>query len=83
MCEIARNSLLHSGFPKALKEHWTGPYDEASGTFGDAIERSNVPDVRLQFRQEMLEEERDQVILATRGAGRQPRRLGLFTSGAG
>ena len=52
MCEIARNSLLHSGFPKALKEHWTGPYDEASGTFGDAIERSNVPDVRLQFRQE-------------------------------
>ena len=83
MCEIARNSVLHSGFPKALKEHWTGPYDEASGTFGNAIERSNVPDVRLQFRQEMLEEERDQVILATRGAGRQPRRLGLFTSGAG
>ena len=54
MCEIARNSVLHSGFPKDLKEHWVGPYDAATGTFGNDIASSNVPDIRLRFRREAL-----------------------------
>ena len=54
MCEIARNSVLHSGFPRDLKEHWVGPWDPASGSFGNDIASSNVPDIRLRYRGETL-----------------------------
>ena len=54
MCEIARNSVLHSGFPRDLKEHWVGPWDAASGSFGNDIASSNVPDIRLRYRGETL-----------------------------
>lgn len=52
MCELARNSVLQSGFEGALKKHWLGKNYSLSGTAGNEMEKTNVPDVRLSFREE-------------------------------
>ena len=50
LCEIARNSVLHSGFPNKLKSRWIG----GTGRFtGNSIEQTNLPDMRLMFRRDM------------------------------
>ena len=49
-CEIARNSVLQSGWEMALKKHYLGE------GLSD-IRETNVPPVRLQYRQETLNEE--------------------------
>lgn len=53
LSEIARNSVLMSGFPKNLKRHWVG----GSKMFENNPYQSNVPNVRIQFRKEALEAE--------------------------
>jgi hypothetical protein len=58
MCEIARNSVLQSGFEDGLKSHWLGP-KFAHGASGNDMNKSNVPDERLRFRERNLKEERD------------------------
>lgn len=58
MCEIARNSVLQSGFEDGLKSHWLGP-KFAHGAIGNDMNKSNVPDERLRFREKNLKEERD------------------------
>ena len=58
MCEIARNSVLQSGFEDGLKSHWLGP-TFAHGACGNDMNKSNVPDERLRFRERNLKEERD------------------------
>jgi hypothetical protein len=50
MCELARNSVLQSGFELMLKQHWLG------NSLAD-VQKTNVPLVRLKFRQDTLEEE--------------------------
>jgi hypothetical protein len=57
MCEIARNSVLMSGFTHSTKCHWLGQTYEQRGPAGNCIEKTNVPNIRLLFRQEMLQEE--------------------------
>ncbi len=57
MCEIARNSVLQSGFEDGLKSHWLGP-KFAHGASGNDMNKSNVPDERLRFRERNLKEER-------------------------
>ena len=57
MCEIARNSVLQSGFEDGLKSHWLGP-KFAHGASGNDMNKSNVPDERLRFREKNLTEER-------------------------
>lgn len=52
MCELARNSVLQSGFEGALKKHWLGKNFSISGPAGNEMEKTNVPDVRLLFREE-------------------------------
>ncbi|KAH3687838.1 hypothetical protein WICPIJ_001177 [Wickerhamomyces pijperi] len=63
VCELARNSVLISGFNGSLKKHWIGiQYCEDDNAAGlDYIEndeftvqRSNVPDMRINFRKETL-----------------------------
>jgi AMP deaminase len=49
-CEIARNSVLQSGFEKLYKVHYLGD------NFSD-IKETNVPEVRLAFRKESLSNE--------------------------
>ncbi|XP_058443979.1 AMP deaminase 2 isoform X3 [Malaya genurostris] len=57
MCELARNSVLMSGFPHKMKQHWLGPNYTREGVAGNDITRTNVPDIRVAFRHESLVDE--------------------------
>ncbi|RHZ68267.1 hypothetical protein Glove_296g28 [Diversispora epigaea] len=57
MSELARNSVVQSGFEMAIKKHWLGSFWYLPGKFGNDIHKTNVPNVRMQFRQDTLEEE--------------------------
>lgn len=50
MCELARNSVLMSGFPVGLKRHWLGAGFEREGVEGNDVRKSNVPDIRVAYR---------------------------------
>ncbi|KHJ75635.1 hypothetical protein OESDEN_24749 [Oesophagostomum dentatum] len=52
MCELARNSVLQSGFEDKVKIHWLGPNYREEGVLGNDIHRTNVPDIRVSFRHE-------------------------------
>ena len=54
MCEIARNSVLMSGFRHQVKQHWLGPNYTQEGVAGNNIKRTNVPDIRVAYRHETL-----------------------------
>lgn len=51
LCEIARNSVYQSGFSHALKAHWIGKNYFKRGPAGNDIHRTNVPHIRVQFRE--------------------------------
>ncbi|KAL9880078.1 AMP deaminase 2 isoform X4 [Glossina fuscipes] len=57
MCELARNSVLMSGFPHMMKQHWLGPNYTREGVAGNDITRTNVPDIRVAYRSETLLDE--------------------------
>nr|CAH7759001.1 unnamed protein product [Callosobruchus chinensis] len=57
MCELARNSVLMSGFPHKTKQYWLGPNYTKEGVAGNDIARTNVPDIRVAFRYETLIDE--------------------------
>ncbi|KAK0546795.1 AMP deaminase [Tilletia horrida] len=57
MCELARNSVLQSGWEMELKRHWLGKDFGLAGPAGNVMHKTNVPDVRLKFRQDTLDEE--------------------------
>jgi len=59
MCEIARNSVLISGFSHATKCHWIGNNYTERGPKGNCIDKTNVPNIRILFREEMLQQEED------------------------
>lgn len=59
MCELARNSVLMSGFPEPFKRHWLGAGFEREGVEGNDVRKSNVPDIRVAYRFETLVEELD------------------------
>ncbi|GAB2220545.1 hypothetical protein Drorol1_Dr00008205 [Drosera rotundifolia] len=50
MCEIARNSVYHSGFPHSAKLHWLGDTYFLKSPEGNDIHKSNVPRLRVAFR---------------------------------
>lgn len=54
MCEIARNSVLQSGFEHPWKRYWLGEDYAIPGPRGSDIHLTNVPNIRLQFRFETL-----------------------------
>jgi AMP deaminase len=62
MCEIARNSVLMSGFSHATKCHWIGSNYKERGPKGNCIDKTNVPNIRLLFREEMLQQEEDMLL---------------------
>ena len=47
-CEIARNSVLQSGFEHAFKSHFLGPRYFTPGPKGNDIKLTNVPGVWLR-----------------------------------
>lgn len=57
MCELARNSVLQSGFEGAIKAHWIGPDYMLPGVHGNSMDKTNVPNIRIQFRYTTLQEE--------------------------
>lgn len=56
-CEIARNSVLQSGFPTSDKQYWISPNFDDYGPRSNQVERTNVPNLRMQYRYETLMEE--------------------------
>jgi len=71
LCEIARNGVLHSGFPHEVKQHWVAPRYWLPGPEGNDIQKTNVPNLRMRFRWDCLSEERE---LVKEGAGSSRRR---------
>ncbi|XP_053508738.1 AMP deaminase 2 isoform X2 [Ictalurus furcatus] len=71
MCELARNSVLMSGFSHKVKISWLGAGYMREGPDGNDIRRSNVPDIRLAFRHETLCDELQLITQAAhiQGAG--------------
>ncbi|KAL0451003.1 UNVERIFIED_CONTAM: AMP deaminase [Sesamum latifolium] len=63
LCEIARNSVYQSGFSHALKSHWVGTEYFKRGPDGNDIHRTNVPHIRLEFRDMIWREEMQLVYL--------------------
>ncbi|XP_047307329.1 AMP deaminase-like [Impatiens glandulifera] len=63
LCEIARNSVYQSGFSHVLKSHWIGKEYYKRGPDGNNIHRTNVPHIRLEFREMVWKEEMQQVYL--------------------
>jgi len=57
MCELARNSVIVSGFSHEVKQHWLGPNFKRDGVAGNDMTRTNVPDIRVAYRHETLNEE--------------------------
>ncbi|KAJ5768806.1 hypothetical protein N7520_003365 [Penicillium odoratum] len=57
MCELAKNSVVQSGFELSLKKRWLGSNCDLPGFTGNNVAKSNVPDIREAFRHETLQAE--------------------------
>ncbi|XP_061592290.1 AMP deaminase 2 isoform X2 [Cololabis saira] len=66
MCELSRNSVLMSGFSQQVKSYWLGPSYNKEGEEGNDIRRTNVPDIRVQYRYETMCEELNLITQAIR-----------------
>ncbi|KAH6578097.1 hypothetical protein BASA50_005140 [Batrachochytrium salamandrivorans] len=69
MCEIARNSVLQSGWELKVKQRWLGNTCYMAGPAGNDIHKTNVPNIRLQYRYQTLMEERMMVLSTLRSTG--------------
>ncbi|CAO3638756.1 unnamed protein product [Cunninghamella blakesleeana] len=54
MCELARNSVIQSGWEGKLKKHWLG-HEWDKGV--NDVQRTNVPDIRIRYRKTILQNE--------------------------
>lgn len=63
LCEIARNSVYQSGFNHRTKTHWLGKNYYKRGPEGNDIHKTNVPHMRVEFRDEVWVEELQYVFL--------------------
>eukprot|EP01124_Arcella_intermedia_P005786 TRINITY_DN13409_c0_g1_i1.p1 TRINITY_DN13409_c0_g1~~TRINITY_DN13409_c0_g1_i1.p1 ORF type:complete len:1291 (-),score=286.12 TRINITY_DN13409_c0_g1_i1:18-3410(-) len=59
LCEIARNSVLLSGFSAEKKRQFVGEHYHFEGVKGNDATKTNVPNIRVDFRQSTLEAEQD------------------------
>ncbi|XP_061529112.1 AMP deaminase 2 isoform X1 [Phycodurus eques] len=66
MCELARNSVLMSGFSHKVKSYWLGPDYVQEGQESNDIRRTNVPDIRVAYRYETMCEELNLITQAIR-----------------
>ncbi|KAG9315878.1 AMP deaminase [Chiua virens] len=57
LAELARNSVIQSGFEMEIKRHWLGQEWYRAGAAGNDIHKTNVPDIRLAYRHQTLVEE--------------------------
>lgn len=61
MCELAKNSVIQSGFEYVIKQRWLGPDFHLPGVKGNNVAKSNVPDIREGFRHETLLQEHSMI----------------------
>ena len=57
MCELAQHSVVQSGFEHELKQRWLGQTYNLPGIQGNNVAKSNVPNIRENFRLETLDHE--------------------------
>lgn len=57
MCELAKHSVVQSGFEHSVKQHWLGKNYRDYGVAGNDMAKVNVPDIREAFRHETLAQE--------------------------
>ncbi|WOO78714.1 AMP deaminase [Vanrija pseudolonga] len=57
MCELARNSVVQSGWEMQVKKHWIGNKWYLPGSAGNDIHKTNVPNIRMAYRHATLLEE--------------------------
>ncbi|ORE19094.1 AMP deaminase, partial [Rhizopus microsporus] len=57
MCELARNSVLQCGWESKVKRHWIGKTYHLPGVQGNDMSKTNVPNIRIDYRHETLMEE--------------------------
>ncbi|EJU03368.1 AMP deaminase [Dacryopinax primogenitus] len=57
LAELARNSVIQSGFEMQIKRHWLGHQWFLPGALGNDINKTNVPNIRLRYRHDTLMEE--------------------------
>ncbi|KAL0135728.1 AMP deaminase [Mucor lusitanicus] len=57
MCELARNSVLQCGWEDKIKRHWIGAHYTRPGVDGNDMSKTNVPNIRVDYRYETLLEE--------------------------
>lgn len=84
LCEMARNSVLQSGFEDVFKRHFLGRHYDLPGAAGNDIRQTNVPDIRVRYRHEIWRNEMDMVVYCDRDPlqrSQQRRKAGGFTLG--
>ncbi|XP_017099561.1 AMP deaminase 2 isoform X1 [Drosophila bipectinata] len=69
MCELARNSVIMSGFPHNIKQQWLGPTYFEDGIQGNDITRTNVPEIRVAYRYETLLDELSNIFKVNQTCG--------------
>ncbi|KAG2155810.1 AMP deaminase, partial [Suillus bovinus] len=57
LAELARNSVIQSGFEMEIKRRWLGQEWYLPGAAGNDIHKTNVPNLRLAYRHRTLLEE--------------------------
>eukprot|EP00920_Eleutheroschizon_duboscqi_P031501 GHVT01076039.1.p1 GENE.GHVT01076039.1~~GHVT01076039.1.p1 ORF type:complete len:386 (-),score=53.00 GHVT01076039.1:2316-3473(-) len=57
LCELARNSVLQSGWEVQFKRHWLGRNFALGGSRGNDLRQTNVSNIRLAFREGTLRDE--------------------------
>ncbi|KAK3686600.1 AMP deaminase [Vermiconidia calcicola] len=57
MCELAKHSVVQSGFEHSVKQRWLGPNYHLPGVAGNDMAKVNVPNIREAFRHETLLQE--------------------------
>ncbi|KIH95268.1 AMP deaminase [Sporothrix brasiliensis 5110] len=57
MCELAKNSVVQSGYEFSIKQQWLGPDFYKPGIAGNMMVKTNIPDRRQHFRYSTLREE--------------------------
>ncbi|TCD70177.1 AMP deaminase [Steccherinum ochraceum] len=68
LAELARNSVIQSGFEMEVKRHWLGQKWYLPGAAGNDINKTNVPDIRLEYRRQTLVEELNMIWASSGGA---------------
>ena len=80
MCELAKNSVVQSGFEHSVKQRWLGADYTLPGATGNNVAKTNVPNIREQFRHDLLMQERLMVSLQATNASSTPAYPGMSFS---